>query len=195
MSRLTADSQWLKPFYINFECSYVYGDILSVEADATPHLLCLPGKDHTGKQGFSALRHFLHEQYALTSCAFDFLAHEDSPLVTSLYREQQALNQTSDIIHACFDSQPLSIIAADHSARIALQIAQRFWIKHLILLNPPLTLHVPHTVHCHSILLPVATTQTFYYLNQQPILLNYVGTLIGNCLHANVTPLHYAYQE
>ena len=193
MSASSVDSHCLRPFFITFERSYVHGDILSSEADTTPHILCLTGKDNTGKQSFNALRHFLHEQYALTSCAFDFITQENSPLSTGLFREQHALNQTSDIIYACFDSQPLSIIAADHSARIALQITQRFWIKQLILLNPPLTLHVPHTVHCHSILLPSATTPTFHYLNQQPTLLNQVGRLIGNCLHATVNPLHYAY--
>ena len=190
----------LAPFFIEFGESYLHGDILSRDIDVPPDVLCLHGNAAEGRRSFLLLRQVLLEKYAISSCAFDFTGYGSTggkPLHNEQYVQEYA-NQAADIIDACFDSQPFSIVAADSSIQVALRLAEAFPIRHLILLNPPAYWNETK-VDWHNITMPAGTLQTLTYLNSEPRLLLKVATLVKDSLYSNercgVTSIYKEYRS
>lgn len=161
----------LEPFFIEFGSNYLHGDILPVNMDTPPEVLCLHGLGAEGRKGFLLLRQVLWEKYAISSCAFDFCECCGSGA--------DYVGQATDIIDACFDSKAFSIIAADVSVPTALSLADTFSIRRMVFLNPPENLHnAGHFLMHSSIAMPVDGAGTLTYMNNTPALLMQVAALL-----------------
>jgi Predicted hydrolases or acyltransferases (alpha/beta hydrolase superfamily) len=192
---LTDPRSRLEPFFIEYSGSYLHGDMLPKGMDEPPEVLCLHGEGAEGRSSFLLLRHILLEKHSISSCAFDFYGHGRScgeGAATGLYREEH-LNQAADIVDACFDSQPFSIVAADWSIWVALQLAESFPVRQLVLLNPVdgcgKNTHTP----CQMVDMPVEPVQTLTYMNAQPSLLWKVALLVKDTLQGDGIHLRCTY--
>lgn len=127
----------MEPFFVEYEDNYIHGNTFGVEAECVPAILFLHGGEKSDDRNvFLLLRQTLLNRYAITSCAFDCIGHgttggkqEDSSLSS---RTEQAAN----IVNACFDSQPFTVVACDMGAYTALKLTQLFPIESLVLINP-----------------------------------------------------------
>lgn len=116
-----------EPFFIEFEQTYLHGDYLSKKDinDEPPLILLLHGGSPAEDKGdFSLLQQLLLYQYGLSSCSFDFIGHGSTGGELGYSSLQQRTQQASEIIHAYFDSQPLSIVAVGQGAYTALKLSQ-----------------------------------------------------------------------
>lgn len=127
-----------EPFFIEFEQAYLHGDMLFKEnTDDPPDILFLHGAGLAeDRSRFFLLRQVLLSQYGLSSCSFDFVGHgstgQDVQGSSLKHRTQQA----SDIVDACFDSQPFSIVAVGMGAYTALRLTEICSVDNLVLLVP-----------------------------------------------------------
>ncbi|MGB3918914.1 MAG: alpha/beta hydrolase [Thiothrix litoralis] len=187
MHELTDPAPKLEPFFIEYSSIYLHGDILPKDADVPPEVLCLHGGGAEGRSSFLLLRHVLLQKYLISSCAFDFLGYGGTSGASGLVEQyqQEHLNQTTDIVDACFDSQPFSIVASDISAGVALQLAKSFPVRQLVLLNPPNDQDVTGDTPCQSVAMPIEAAQTLAYMNSHPAVLLKIAQLVKNTLHGN----------
>lgn len=130
----------LEPFFIEFEQSYLHGDMLPGESgDLLPHILFLHGeKPDEDRRQFLLLRQLLFKQYGLSSCVFDFIGHGNTGGDRRESSLQQQTQQAVDIMDACFDGQPFSIVALGTGAYTALKLMELASVRHLVLLAPKL---------------------------------------------------------
>ncbi|MBO0615239.1 hypothetical protein [Thiothrix fructosivorans] len=189
MRGLTEPRSRLEPFFIEYNSTYLHGDLLPKGNQEPPEVLCLYGGGKERRSSFLLLRHVLFEKHSISSCAFDFYEESLDP-----YR-QEYLNQATDIIDACFDSQPFSVVAADLNAEVALQLAKLFPVRQLILLNPPAGCHEARETPCQAVAMPVESTQTLAYLNTNPTLLLKVAQMVKNTLQGDGSHVRCNYKE
>lgn len=148
-----------------------------------PEVLCLHGGGAEGRSSFLLLRHIMLEKHAISSCAFDFFGYGSTGGTRPAdSNRQEQVNQATDIIDACFDSQPFSIVAADLSAQVALQLVEIFPVRQLILLNPPADWSEVGTTPCQTIAMPIESAQTLAYMNTNAALLLKVAQLVKDTL-------------
>jgi pimeloyl-ACP methyl ester carboxylesterase len=173
---------WSKPepFFIEFGGGYLHGDLLPGDTDKLPEILFLHGTEGESRRDFLLLRQTLLEQHGISSCAFDFMGRGNTggkPAAESL---QERAAQAGDIIDACFDLQPLGIVAVGTSAEVALLLIKAFSIRHLVLLNPnPAGDYQPVDGIIRQIMeIPAEHGQTLASLNNDPALLAKVAELI-----------------
>lgn len=187
----------LEPFFIEFGATYLHGDMLPKDMDSPPEVLCLHGSNPEGRNGFLLLRHVLLEKYAISSCAFDCVGFgstggEPYPAEGRL---AEYVAQASDIIDACFDAQPFTIVSADSSTDIAVQLTAVFPVRQLVLLNPPTgwerSVHTPQ----QPIAIPVASSQTLAYMNANAMLLAKVAAMIHATLQGDGRYVRRSYEE
>ena len=152
-----------------------------------PEVLCLHGVE--GRSSFLLLRHILSEKFSSSSCAFDFY---DESLNAS---RPDYLNQASDIVDACFDSQPFSIVAADRNVGVALQLAKVCRVRQLILLNPSGDCQDMGDTPCQIVTLPIASAQTLLHINTEATLLLKVTQLVKDTLQGDGRYVRCSYRN
>ncbi len=187
----------LEPFFIEFATSYLHGDLLPKDMDVPPEILCLHGSNPEGRSGFLLLRHVLMEKYAISSCAFDcvgFGSTGGEPYPAEGWLAKYVA-QASDIVNACFDSQPFSIVAADSSTDIAVQLAAVFPVRQLVLLNPPAGWNCPVHTPQQPITMPVASGQTLAHMNANALLLADIAAMIHATLQGDGRYMRHNYEE
>ncbi len=130
----------VEPFFIEFEQTYLHGDMLLGDTSMQPDLLLLHGQHFSqSRSRFFMLRQFLLKQYGLSSCMFDFMGHGNTSGDGSMSSLQHRTRQAQEIIDACFDSQPFSIVAVGQGAYTALQLTEMADVRHLVLLSPEIS--------------------------------------------------------
>lgn len=130
----------LEPFFIEFGQTFLHGDILlDKQKDYLPEILFLHGGiPAENRLQFHLLRQILLKQYALPSCAFDFVGHGSSGGEWEKSSLRDRSFQATDIVYACFDSQPFSIVAVGMGAHIACRLLDIVPVKNLVFLSPKL---------------------------------------------------------
>jgi hypothetical protein len=103
--------------------------------------------------------------------------------------------QTSDIIDACFDAQPFSIVAADSSVDVAVPLAAVFPVRQLVLLNPPTGWEDSVQTPQRQMTMPVASGQTLAYLNANTVLLAEIASVIHATLQGDGRYVRQSYEE
>lgn len=197
MDELNTFHRKVEPFFIEFDGNYLHGDIISDDISLPPELLCLHGDTAEGRSGFLLLRQLLLKKHAISSCAFDFSGFGGStnmPAHSGLHWQTQ-VTQATDIIDACFDSQPLSIVASDCSAQAALHLATTFPVRQVVLLNPPPNWEGIGNFSWQSVAMPVAGAKTLSYLNSEPALLLKIAKLIKDTLLGDGHLIRHSYKE
>lgn len=187
----------LEPFFVEFGATYLHGDLLPKDMDAPPEVLFLHGSNPDGRNGLLLLRHVLLEKFSISSCAFDCVGFGstgggDCPAEGGLAAQ---LAQATDIIDACFDAQPFSIVAADSSAEIAVQLAAVFPVRQLVLLNPPVGWKSSIQTPQQPIAMPVASGQTLVYMNTNTLLLAEIASVIHVTLQGDGRYVRHNYEE
>ena len=124
-----------EPFFIEFGETYLHGDLLPSEAVKLPEILFLHGAQGPGRREFLLLRQVLWEHFSLSSCAFDFIGYGTTGGKLRPLSLQERRLQARDIINACFDLQPFSIVTTDANIEIAVSLADFFQLRYLLLLN------------------------------------------------------------
>lgn len=128
-----------EPFFISFAETYLHGDILQApdKVDVPPELLFLHGASRTeSRAAFQLLRQFLLNKYQVSSCAFDFTGHGGTGGVWGYSSIEKRKRQAVDVMDACFDCQPLSIVGVGMGAHIALKMASECPVTNLVLIMP-----------------------------------------------------------
>jgi pimeloyl-ACP methyl ester carboxylesterase len=138
----------LEPFFIEFEQSYLHGDMLPGESGGLlPNILFLHGDEQDeDRRQFFLLRQLLFKQYGLSSCVFDFMGHGSTGGDKQASSLQQRTQQANDIVDACFDGQPFSIVAVGMGAYTALKLVEMASVRHLVLLVPKLYCHALYSL-------------------------------------------------
>lgn len=130
-----------EPFFIEFEQTYLHGDILRLPDDIyePPVLLFLhnavPSED---RSAYNLLRQLLLSQHGLSSCAFDFIGHGSTGGKWGCTTLQERTAQALDIVDACFDCQPFSIVGVGTGAYTALRMLPQSPVSNLVLVTPAL---------------------------------------------------------
>lgn len=137
---VTADrNSQVEPFFIEFDNTYLHGDLLPGDYTrcAPPDILFLHGgMESEDRRSFLLLRQILLNRHQLSSCAFDFIGHGSTGGELNVTTLQQRTQQAADIIDACFDSQPFSVVAVGMGAHTALRLLEAFPIRNLVLAVP-----------------------------------------------------------
>ncbi|CAA6826290.1 MAG: Unknown protein [uncultured Thiotrichaceae bacterium] len=180
------------PFFIEFEQTFLHGDILLKEsADAPPSILCLHGGSPSAERNnFFLLRQLLLNQYGLSSCSFDFIGHGSTGGKLQDSSLQQRTRQASDIVDACFDSKPFSILAQGMSAYTALKLTQVFSVSNLVLLTPKIYSHNNYSLPFGEDLLQMAQLPNNWKNSDAcSIIENFQGkiSLIGTDQHKRIS--------
>lgn len=199
MVNYTADvNLLLEPFFIEFRDTFLHGDFLPKDLDAPPELLCLQGAEQEGRKAFLLLRQVLWEKYGISSCAFDFADYGGSGEAALLFKRHLGdyLEQAGDIVDACFDSQPFSIVAVDEGTQVATRLGSLFPVRQLVLLNPSKhgqgAMIIPP---CETLVIPAETPHTLEHLNKTPALLLQVANVIKDNLFGDGRYVRRTYQE
>ena len=126
-----------EPFFVEFVQTYIHGNTLGTKQGNTPAVLFLHDEDSSGDRNtFLLLREALLDQYEISSCAFDFIGHG----TTGGVREESSLSsrtkQAANIVNACFDSQPFTIVASGMGAYTAIKLTELFPVDGLVLIAP-----------------------------------------------------------
>ncbi len=174
----------LEPFFIEFGRIYLQGDLLPRDADKLPEVLFLHGEQKSGREDFLLLREILFEQFDISSCAFDFLGYGTTGGTLLPLALQDRVAQASDIIDACFDAQPLSIVATDINTDVALQLTKSFPIRHLVLMNPAKGFKNTTEVPCKILEIQAESTQPLTFLNKNKLLLVEIANTIKATLRS-----------
>ena len=120
------------PFFIQFDHTYLHGDLLPYQDMDAPNILFLHGiESPESRTLFFMLRQVLFNQYHISSCSFDFVGHGDTGGRYS-NNLQYRLRQVMDIVDACFDSRPFSVVSSQPD--LACALAQVRPVQHLMLL-------------------------------------------------------------
>ena len=129
---------WVKPtpFFIEFGETYLHGDLLPSETVKPPEILFIHGAQGPGRREFLLLRQVMWDQFSISSCAFDFIGYGTTGGNLTPFNSQQRETQARDIIQACFDLQPFSIVTTEINIEIALCLAESFQLRCLMLLSP-----------------------------------------------------------
>jgi pimeloyl-ACP methyl ester carboxylesterase len=137
-----------RPFFIEFEEAYLHGDMLFKDnTDDPPNILFLHGaRPSEDRSQFFLLRQVLLSRHGLSSCSFDFIGHGSTGNDLHSSSLQQQTRQASDIVDACFDSQPFSIVAVGMGAYTALRLTEAYNVLNLVLLVPAVYYHKVYTV-------------------------------------------------
>ena len=167
MSKLQHFSQ-LEPFLVPFVGKAVHGDILRpVQAiDTAPALLMLHGdQPQHSRADFTELRQHLLSHYGLASCAIDLLGHGASDANFTPPSSISNAAQCADVIDACFDCQPLSLLVTGSHVYTAFELLPDYPIENLIFL--PNNLYLANATNTDSpALLPALTPeQRTYYID------------------------------
>lgn len=126
-----------EPFFVEYEQSYIHGNSLGTEKGGDPTVLFLHGeKSSDGRHVFLLLRQTLATHYAVTSCAFDFVGHGTTGGSWDESSLSSRTEQAANVVNACFDSQPFTIVATGMGAYIALKLTELFPIENLVLISP-----------------------------------------------------------
>lgn len=127
-----------EPFFIEFEQTYLHGDMLFKDnTDGPPNILFLHGAGPSDDRSrFFLLRQVLLSRYGLSSCSFDFVGHGSTGQELLGSSLKHRTRQASDIVDACFDSQPFSIVAVGMGAYTALRLTEICSVENLVLLAP-----------------------------------------------------------
>lgn len=126
----------IEPFFVEFRRDFIHGNLIYGHKN-TPEVLFIHGCNPVeNSNDFLVLRQMLAEKYGIGSCAFDFIGHGSTGGNWDESTISQRTEQSIDIINACFDSQPLNIVASGLSAYTAIKLTRLFPIKNLILLAP-----------------------------------------------------------
>lgn len=130
----------LEPFFIEFGQAFLHGDMLldKQEGDLPEILFLHGGVPEEDRLQFHLLRQILLKQYALPSCAFDFIGHGSSGGEWGESSLRERSFQATDIVYACFDSQPFSVVAVGMGAHVACKLLDVVPIQNLVLLSPRL---------------------------------------------------------
>lgn len=130
----------IEPFFVKFKKDFIHGNlILDSKSQGTPEVLFIHGCNPVeNSNDFLILRQMLAEKYGISSCAFDFIGHGSTGGNWNESTVSQRTEQSIDIINACFDSQPLNIVASGLSAYTAIKLTKLFPVNNLILLAPTL---------------------------------------------------------
>lgn len=166
--------------------------------DAPPELLCLHGVEQEGRRAFLLLRQVLWEKYGISSCAFDFAGYGSSggTALPFAHGVRDYLEQASDIVDACFDSQPFSIVAADEGTQVATRLGSLFPVRQLVLLNPlEHWQNVMVTPPCETLVIPTETPHTLGHLNITPAALLQSANVIRDNLLGDGRYVRRPYQE
>ena len=189
----------LEPFFIEFHDTFLHGDFMPKMLDAPPELLCVHGASQEGRRAFLLLRQVLWEKHGISSCAFDFADYSNSgwqaalPFVDHL---RDYLEQTSDIIDACFDSQPFSVVAVDEGTQVATRLGAAFPVRQLVLLNPLQYEQNTATITpCETLFIPTEASVTLEHLNATPALLLQATNVIRDTLFGDGRYVRRTYQE
>ena len=152
MLELLESRKTIEPFFINFKKDFIHGNLISMDqASSVPEILFLHGANPVENSAdFLVLRQMLAEKYNIRSCAFDFIGHGNTGGNWKTSTVEKRTDQSVDIINACFDSQPLSIVASGLGAYTAIKLTQLFPVKNLILLAPMLCAYV-HNASCYKL--------------------------------------------
>lgn len=132
-----------EPFFIEFSGGYLHGDLLQQpdSIDDPPAVLFLHGSGNKDdRTGFSLVRQILLNYHGISSCAFDFVGHGGTSGEGERSSLVQRTAQVQDIVDACFDCQPFSIVAIGTGAYPALKLAALAPVRSLTLIAP--VLHV-----------------------------------------------------
>lgn len=130
----------IEPFFIEFNKDFIHGNIITAsEKPDVPEILFIHGCNPVeNSSDFLILRQMLAEKYFVSSCAFDFPGHGNTGSNWSESTIDLRTSQSVDIVNACFDSQPLNIVASGLGAYTAIKLTQLFNVKNLVLLVPAL---------------------------------------------------------
>ncbi len=128
----------MRPFFIEFEQTYLHGDmLLEPDSDQPPALLFIDGIGESEERSqFSVLRQVLLKRHHISSCAFDSIGNGNTGGNWKTGSLQHRILQAGEVIDACFDSKPFSIIAIGIGAYAAIRLLDSADVKHLILLSP-----------------------------------------------------------
>ncbi len=148
MLELLENRKVIEPFIIEFNDDFIHGNIITAsDKTSTPEVLFIHGCNPTeNSNDFLVLRQMLAEKHGVNSCAFDFPGHGNTGANWSESTIELLTEQTVDIINACFDSQPLNIVASGLGAYTAIKLTQLFAIKNLVLLAPALCAYEAYNI-------------------------------------------------
>lgn len=126
-----------EPFFVEFEETYIHGNTLGAVKEKAPEVLFMHGeKSSDDRNVFLLLREALLARYAISSVAFDFIGHG----TTGGNGKKSSLNscsrQATNIVNACFDSQPFVIVASGMGAYTAIKLTELFPVDGLVLISP-----------------------------------------------------------
>lgn len=124
-------------FFVEFEQTFIHGNVLGADGDKIPEVLFLHGNKPSEEAGdFFLLRQLLLRKFGISSCAFDFIGHGNTGGDWTLTSLSQRTQQAADIVSACFDSQPFTVVAFGTGAYTAIKLTELFSISNLILVMP-----------------------------------------------------------
>lgn len=140
MLELLEDKKMIEPFFIEFNGDFIHGNIITASGrNSAPEVLFIHGCNPVeNSSDFLVLRQMLAEKYGINSCAFDFPGHGNTGANWNESTIELRTSQSLDIISACFDSQPLNIVASGLGAYTAIKLTQLCTVKNLVLLVPAL---------------------------------------------------------
>ena len=124
-------------FFVEFESAYLHGNVIGASANSAPDTLFLHGNMPSAEASdFFLLRQLLIRKSGISSCAFDFIGHGNTGGDWAKSSLCDRTLQASDIISACFDCQPFTIVAFGTGAYTAIKLTELFSIDNLILVMP-----------------------------------------------------------
>ncbi|MGB0848728.1 MAG: YqiA/YcfP family alpha/beta fold hydrolase [Thiolinea sp.] len=140
MQELLENEKVIEPFFIEFKDDFIHGNVITASGNSdAPEVLFIHGCNPVeNSSDFLVLRQMLAEKYLVSSCAFDFPGHGNTGADWGESTIELRTAQSVDIINACFDSQPLSIVASGLGAYTAIKLTQLVTVNNLILLVPAL---------------------------------------------------------
>ena len=148
MLEIVEKNKIIEPFFIEFGDDFIHGNIISKHEEfRAPSILFIHGCNPVeSSNDFLVLRQILAEKHGVKSCAFDFIGHGNTGGSWGRSTVEQRTEQSIDIINACFDSQPLHIVASGLGAYTAIKLTRLFAVKNLILLAPALCAYETYDV-------------------------------------------------
>lgn len=124
-------------FFVEFGHTYIHGNVLGALNKKTPDILFLHGNTPSEEASdFFLLRQLLLRQSGISSCAFDFVGHGNTGGDWAQSSLSHRTQQAADIVNACFDSQPFTVVAVGMGAYTAIKLSELFPIANLVLVMP-----------------------------------------------------------
>jgi pimeloyl-ACP methyl ester carboxylesterase len=124
-------------FFVEFENAYIHGNAIGASEIRAPDILFLHGNMPSAEASdFFLLRQLLARKSGISSCAFDFIGHGNTGGDWAKSSLSGRTQQAADIVSACFDSQPFTIVAFGTGAYTAIKLTELFSINNLILVTP-----------------------------------------------------------